>query len=237
MKFYSAWYCPFAQRVWIALLHKQLDFEYIEVDPYRKSRWWLEISRNSAKVPVIVQPNTNDTGNTTIIDSGRIVEYLEDLAPAINPILPENPNERAEQRFWMDHVNNSIVPYFYRFLKAKDADDYRNDSRKTLISGLHDLTAVMSPSGPYFSGAQIGAVDILLAPFAYRINTLLGHYRAFELPMDRGIWSRYQVWYQSMLNDPNFRATSLNHDNYRQRLIEFYFPYSQGHGQKDVTKI
>ena len=31
LKFYSAWYCPFAQRVWMALLHKGLAFEYIEV--------------------------------------------------------------------------------------------------------------------------------------------------------------------------------------------------------------
>ncbi|MEZ5584977.1 MAG: glutathione S-transferase family protein [Candidatus Competibacteraceae bacterium] len=236
MKFYSAWYCPFAQRAWITLLHKQLDFEYIEVDPYRKSRWWLEISRNSAKVPVIVQPSTNDTGNTTIIDSSRIVEYLEDLAPEINPILPETPNYRAEQRFWMDHVNTSIVPYFYRFLKAKDAGNYRNDSRKALISGLHDLAAAMSPNGPYFSGARIGAVDILLAPFAYRINTLLGHYRGFELPVDGEVWPRYQTWYQAMLKEPNFRATSLDHDNYRQRLIDHYFPYSQGSGQQDVTE-
>lgn len=52
LKFYSAWYCPFAQRAWMTLLHKGLVFEYIEVDPYRKSRWWLEISQNSAKVPL-----------------------------------------------------------------------------------------------------------------------------------------------------------------------------------------
>ncbi|MBV2127308.1 MAG: glutathione S-transferase N-terminal domain-containing protein [Candidatus Thiodiazotropha endolucinida] len=51
LKFYSAWYCPFAQTAWMALLYKQLDFEYIEVDPYQKSQWWLEISRNSAISP------------------------------------------------------------------------------------------------------------------------------------------------------------------------------------------
>ena len=52
MKFCSVWYCPFAQRAWITLLRKRLDFEYIEVEPYRKSAWWLEISQNSAKVPL-----------------------------------------------------------------------------------------------------------------------------------------------------------------------------------------
>ena len=38
----------------MAPLHKGLDFDYVEADPYRKSRWWPGISRNLAKVPVIV---------------------------------------------------------------------------------------------------------------------------------------------------------------------------------------
>ncbi|MCW4223987.1 MAG: glutathione S-transferase domain-containing protein [Candidatus Thiodiazotropha endolucinida] len=126
LKFYSAWYCPFAQRAWMTLLHKQLDFEYIEVDPYRKCQWWLEISRNSAKVPVIVQLNLNDAGESTIIDS--------------------------------------------------------------------------------------------------------------TLPTTGSLWSRYSYWYESMLETSSFRATSTDHDNYRQRLIEFYLPYSLGQGQKDVTE-
>ena len=236
MKFYFAWYCPFAQRAWLTLLHKRLDFEYIEVDPYRKSQWWLEISRKSAKVPVIVQPNVNDEGETTVIDSTRIVEFLEDLVPDTNPILPQNPNERAEQRFWMDHINTRIVPYVYRFLKAKDAGEYRDVSRETMVDGLRELVGVMSASGPFFNGARIGAIDILLIPFAYRIDALLGHYRGFTLPSTGDRWSRYRYWYESMLDTTIFRATSTDHDNYRQRLIEFYYPYSLGQGQKDVTE-
>ena len=34
MKLYSAWYCPFAQRAWMTLVHKEIDFNLIEVDPY-----------------------------------------------------------------------------------------------------------------------------------------------------------------------------------------------------------
>ncbi len=220
----------------MTLLHKRLDFKYVEVDPYRKSRWWLEISQNSAKVPVIEQSNVNEAGKTTIIDSTRIVEYLDDLAPDINPILPKNPNERAEHRFWMNHINTRIVPYFYRFLKAKGAGEYRDASREGMVEGLHELLAVMSSSGPFFNGTRIGAIDILLIPFAYRIETLLGHYRGFTLPTTGEFWSRYRNWYESMLETTVFRATSTDHDNFRQRLIEFYYPYSLGQGQEDVTE-
>lgn len=36
-KLYCAWFCPFAQRAWIALEAKGVDFEYIEQDPYNKT--------------------------------------------------------------------------------------------------------------------------------------------------------------------------------------------------------
>ncbi|MFA9420073.1 MAG: glutathione S-transferase N-terminal domain-containing protein [Gammaproteobacteria bacterium] len=41
MKFYNAWYCPFAQRAWMALVYKDIDFDYIEIDPYDFTDSWL----------------------------------------------------------------------------------------------------------------------------------------------------------------------------------------------------
>lgn len=43
-KLYCAWFCPFAQRAWIALEAKGVDFEYIEQDPYNKTPEWLSIN-------------------------------------------------------------------------------------------------------------------------------------------------------------------------------------------------
>ena len=33
MKFYCAWYRPFAQRAWMTIMLIDIDFEYMEVDP------------------------------------------------------------------------------------------------------------------------------------------------------------------------------------------------------------
>ena len=84
---------------------------------------------------------------------------------------------------------------------------------------------------------QIGAVDIALIPFAYRIDVLLKDYRDFELPGDGELWQRYRDWYQAMLAQPAFRATAFDQPDYEQRLVEHYYPYSQGDGQKDVTGV
>ncbi len=237
MKFYSAWYCPFAQRAWMTLLLKGIDFEYIEVDPYRSSKWWLSISRNTSKVPVIIAKDSDGQSEMTIVDSTRVVEYLDELVPDKQPLLPKTPNERAEQRYWMDHINQHIVPYLYRFLQAKDEDEYRDNSRRHLVQGVKKFAEALSERGPYFNGSEVGIVDILLVPFAYRIDVLLGHYRDFHLPLDGECREKYRRWYESMLDLPAFKTTSTDHENYRERLIEFYFPYSQGEGQKDVAQV
>jgi glutathione S-transferase len=218
-------------------LHKGLDFEYIEVDPYRESAWWLTISRQTALVPVIVNANSNGKGETTIIESNRTLEFIDHLVPEFKPIFSSDPNECAEQKYWMDHINQKIVPYLYRFLKAVKADDAREEARKQLISGLQQLAEAMHNDGPFFSGSNLAAVDISLIPFSYRIDSLLGYYRDFQLPQTGAVWQRYQQWYQAMLQQPAFSATSVDHENYRQRLIEHYLPYSEGKGQQDVTEV
>ena len=236
MKLYSAWYCPFAQRAWMTLLHKGVAFDYVEVDPYRASPWWLGISRNRGKVPVLVAPTVKAGGSSTVIDSTRVVEYLEERAPGVNPLFPSDPDERAECRFWIDHINERIVPYLYRFLDAQKPGRKRDNARDALTSGVHELSEAMSPQGPFFAGTTLGAIDLLMIPFAYRIDALLGHYRDFALPSTGTAWPRYHGWYQSMCETEIFRATSTDHPDYRERLIAFYLPYSQGKGQQDVKQ-
>ena len=237
MKLYNAWYCPFAQRAWMALIHKGIDFDYVEVDPYNKTDWWVKVSRGAELVPVLVEENKNGDGETTIVESNRILEFLDDCRPHQAPIFAADALERAEQKYWMDHIGNHITPYIYRFLKASEAGEQREESRSKMIDGLSVLTQAMDSTGPFFSGDQVSAVDIALIPFAYRIDVLLKAYRDFELPEEGEIWQRYSQWYQVMLTQPAFRATASDHPDYERRLVEHYYPYSLGEGQKDVTRV
>ncbi len=232
MKFYTAWYCPFAQRAWMTLAHKNIDFDYIEVDPYDKTESWLAISRGAAMVPVVIQAN-DDGSETTIVESNRVVEYLEDLQPQ-NPIFADQPNQRAEQKYWMDHIGNKIVPYFYQFLKAVEVDQKQAQSRENLLEGIVTIAEAMDHKGPFFDGPELSAVDIAFFPFAFRIETLLGECRNFKVPTDTAVWRRYHQWYKAVLEHPTFKATATDHEDYANRLIEHYLPYSLGGGQKDL---
>lgn len=237
IKLYSAWYCPFAQRAWMALLLKQVDFEYIEVDPYQESDWWQKISRGHNLVPVLVTRDDDSTKEATIVDSSRVLEYLDECYSDILPFLPDNLEQRAEARYWMDHINQAIVPYLYRFLEAQEPGDYRDESRVALTAGVKTLFEANAYAHPYLGGERPGLLDLSLIPFAYRIDALLGHYRGFALPAEGEVWQRYQAWYDLMSVHPVFIGSKTHGEDYSQRLIEHYLPYSLGEGQKDVTNL
>ena len=241
MKLYSAWYCPFAQRAWMALEHKGIDFDYVEVDPYHKTDWWLEVSRGSAMVPVMVQSgiveSSNSAEQSTVLDSNRILEYLDDLYPQNKPIFSDKPGQRAEQKHWMDHISNNITPYFYRYLKANKAGAAQDEALANMMAGLASFAEAMHSQGPFFSGQEVGVVDISMIPFAYRIKVLLEHYRNFELPTEGELWTRYHRWYKAVLESSAFKTTATGNAGYRDRLVDFYLPYSIGGGQSDVTSL
>ncbi len=100
-KFYNGWFCPFAQRAWIALVHKGVKFEYIEQDPYNKSPEWLAIN------PVGLVPAIVHNGNT-IRESSICIEYVDEAWPEGRRIMPRDPFERAHQRMWSDHITKRV---------------------------------------------------------------------------------------------------------------------------------
>ena len=237
LKLYSAWYCPFAQRAWMTLLLKQIDFEYIEVDPYQETEWWSDTSRGHKQVPVLVIAPDNADSTSTIIDSTRVVEYLEEIQPEHHPLMPTNKEARAEVRYWIDHINQGIVPYMYRFLQATRPGRYRDDSRESLVQGIEKLFSGYFSNGAYLGGEQVNILDLLLIPFTYRTEVLLGHYRDFSLPKQGEVWQSYQRWFDAMCVHEIFVNTQTHGKDYRSGLIDFYLPYSKGGGQKDVAKV
>ncbi len=104
-----------------------------------------------------------------------------------------------------------------------------------MLEGIVTITAAMDYKGPFFSGTELSAVDIAFFPFAFRIETLLGEYRSFHLPTEGSSWQRYHQWYNAVLNHPSFKTTGTDNEDYVNRLIEHYRPYSLGSGQKDLT--
>ena len=81
---------------------KGIPYENIEEDlPKRKSKLLLQYNPVHKKIPVLVH------GGKPICESMIIVEYIEETWPN-NPLLPSDPYERAQARFWVNYADDKV---------------------------------------------------------------------------------------------------------------------------------
>jgi glutathione S-transferase len=226
LKLYGGWFCPFVQRVWIVLEEKDIKYEYVELNPYKKEPEFLQLNPRGL-VPTLVVPTYNlDMDVKSIYDSLIICEYLEEAYPeptGYKPrLLPADPYERARCRIWIDHINSKIVPGFYKFLQHTPEKDFTLDeAREDFHRHILTFTREMQPSGPWFLGSEFSMVDICLAPWAKRL-WLLDYYKPGGLAMpgegkggeDEALWARWRQWFHIILQRKSVNDTWSDNDRY-----------------------
>ena len=221
-KLYNGWFCPFAQRAWIAFLAKGIEFEYIEQDPYKKTPEWLAVNPKGL-VPTIVHQGKS------VYESALCVEYIDEAWQNENHLLPTDPYQRFRVRFWSTHISNKMVPAFYSVL-LKQGTLEQSESKKEILVSLETLVNAMDPEGPFFDGATLNMVDIMLAPFALRFQTVLPHYRGLTIP-DNDKWKRYYTWYNAVAEHESVKPTFPETD----KLLKIYERYADGTARSQVA--
>jgi RNA polymerase-associated protein len=147
------------ERVALALAHKGIEVEWIDVDPEDRS----EVVRVSGQelVPVLVD------GERVLSDSPVILEYLEQRFPE-PPLYPADPARRAELRTFVDWFNrvwkrppNLLVA---EELKAEPDSDRIAELGQRIDDALplfEDLLA----GRDYLFGDELSAADVVAFPF------------------------------------------------------------------------
>ncbi|KAF1831852.1 hypothetical protein BDW02DRAFT_605319 [Decorospora gaudefroyi] len=203
LKLYGSAFCPFVQRVWISLEHKQISYQYIEVDPYKKPQSLLDVNPRGL-VPALRHGPTWSTHESTVI-----MEYLEDLQMG-QSLLPPDAQTRATSRLWADHVNRNIIPWFYKLLQAQDQND-QVEHAKEFRNQISKLVDAADSTGPFFLGSHISFVDVQLAPWVLRLRRVLGPYRGWPEAEEGSRWKR---WIDAIEADRSVKMTTSTDDLY-----------------------
>lgn len=238
IQLFSAWFCPYAQRAWIALNHCNVDFELIEglvldnknvaeARGYNKDARLLEANPHGL-VPTIVQP-----GSPPIFDSLVTVEYADDLAAASGAprIMPTSPAQRALARMRADWINRSIASPFYTVLVRKEQHE-RKEAFDKLRANITQFANEIE--GPLYFGNQISSVDIAAFPWIYRILhcKVLENFRGWGIDLEPAVSAKLDTWQRSMMNIPSVQKTLPD----TQQLVASYTRYADGTALSKVAE-
>lgn len=75
LKLFGSCFCPFMQRIWIALEVKGIAYQYIEVDPYKKPESLLEVNPRGL-VPAIRHGNWGCYESTVLLEYVRAIHSV-----------------------------------------------------------------------------------------------------------------------------------------------------------------
>uniref|UniRef100_F6I512 Glutathione S-transferase n=1 Tax=Vitis vinifera TaxID=29760 RepID=F6I512_VITVI len=96
------WPSMFGMRVRLALAEKGLKYEYREEDLWKKSPLLLEMNPVHKKIPVLIH------NGKPICESLIIVQYIDEVWCDKSPLLPSDPYQRAQARFWADYIDKKM---------------------------------------------------------------------------------------------------------------------------------
>ncbi|XVE96958.1 hypothetical protein REPUB_Repub02eG0269000 [Reevesia pubescens] len=158
---FGTWGSPFSRRVEIDLELKGVPFEYIEEnvsdDKLNKLKSPLLLKYNPIhkKVPVLLH------NGKPVLESLIILEYIDETWKQ-NPIVPEDPHERAMARFWAKFIDEKL--FWAPGKSEKRLWKKLEDCLKTLESLLNGKR--------FFGGDTIGMLDIAANFIAYWLRVI-----------------------------------------------------------------
>ena len=151
-------YSTNVERVALALAHKGLEVEWIDVDPRDRSP--VEQVSGQRLVPVLVD------GERVLADSTAIMRYLEELQP--DPRLwPAEAARRAELDILLDWFNRvwKRPPNEIESERARpEPDSARIDELGAELSGSLELFEALLEGRDYLFG-EFGVADCVAFPF------------------------------------------------------------------------
>ncbi|PSS09560.1 Glutathione S-transferase [Actinidia chinensis var. chinensis] len=149
------WPSSYGMRVRIALAEKGITYESKEENLGEKSPLLLEMNPVHKMIPVLIH------NGKPICESHNILQYIDEVWHDKSPLLPSDPYERSQARFWADYVENKIYKIGKRVWKVKGEE--QEAMKNEFIECLKRLEEELGEK-PYFGGETLGFVDVVLVP-------------------------------------------------------------------------
>ena len=209
--------CPFAQKAWIALLEKDVDFDARFEDLANKSpemcaAYGLATPYPSspAKVPIFIHEGH------VMIESALVAKYVATAFPTGNDINPASPSEEYAGGIFAETFN-AITPNYFKALRAQSQDEVDaalDGVREVLKASERALRVggggVDGMKGPYAAGgSRYTIADVITSTMIPRVSVVLHHFRGFDLEKEVQVMglTRLHAWMMAAMERPSMKAS------------------------------
>jgi glutathione S-transferase len=96
-----------------------------------------------------------------------LLEFVADLAPN-STLLPKDPVQRAQTRFFIDAVSTKFVPRYAGWA-------LRGEPVSELVKAFEDVQALLPADAKFAVGDEVTIADLAILPFVARIELLIQH--------------------------------------------------------------
>ncbi|QCD96032.1 glutathione S-transferase 3-like [Vigna unguiculata] len=152
----DTWGSMFGMRAWIALEEKGVKYERKEENLSNKSPLLLQMNPIHKKIPVLIH------NGKPVTESAIIVQYIDEVWNHNPSLMPSDPYERAQARFWVDYIDAKVYPTWNKMWLSKGEE--HEAGKKELISIFKQLEETLGDK-PFYGNDKFGFVDIALIPF------------------------------------------------------------------------
>ena len=99
----DSWGSMFGMRASIALAEKGVKYEHKLENLRNKSPLLLQMNSIHQQIPVLIH------NGRPICESAIIVQYIDEVWKDKAPLMPSDPHQRAQARFWVDYIDKKVV--------------------------------------------------------------------------------------------------------------------------------
>ncbi|XXG52437.1 hypothetical protein AAC387_Pa03g0781 [Persea americana] len=190
----------FSYRVQWALKLKGIEFEYLVEDLLNKSPMLLKYNPVHKKVPVLVH------NGKAIAESLVILECIDETWKE-NPLLPQDPHERAMARFWANFADEKCTAALWRVFTTRGKE--QEEAISTSMECLKTLEEWLKGK-KYFNGDSLGYADIILGWIANLVRVVE---EILEMKIiDKERFPLLFAWIQNLSNLPAIKDSWPPHD-------------------------
>ncbi|KAF9664472.1 hypothetical protein SADUNF_Sadunf16G0022300 [Salix dunnii] len=209
VKVFSTWSSPFALRVIWALKLKGVEFDTIDEDLSSKSPLLLQYNPIHKMVPVLVH------NGKVICESLVILEYIDEIWKQ-NPLLPEDPHQKANARFWAKFGDDKVSSSIWSDVLMKEGKE-QEEGISASMENLKYLEEEIRGK-KFFGGETIGLADIALGWLAYHL-VIFEETLGLKL-IDQEKFPSLAAWKQEFANAPIIRENWPDRDKLASLLLK-----------------